>query len=115
MLHMIAVLYFFVEHVTSEITRKQWSCGVTDAIADSSFKLFTGKCVTYMPHVNFCCASHKDCYKLQLGEHYCNVRLCLCLEKVISEKKEKDGCEYPIYRSCTDARMHGEELYQTFS
>ncbi|KAK5966289.1 hypothetical protein GCK32_001593 [Trichostrongylus colubriformis] len=114
-LHLITGLYSLIAPVVSDISLKQWSCGVTDHIADKSYNLFTGACEAYKPQVNYCCAEHKDCYKLQLGEHYCNVRLCVCLQKIIEQRKKNDTCAYPIYRSCTDARMHGEELYKKYN
>ncbi|KAK6733236.1 hypothetical protein RB195_017159 [Necator americanus] len=61
------------------------------------------------PSVNLCCARHKDCYSSRKGYQPCNVQLCLCLQRLITNND--DICGHRIYRSCTIARMFGPTVY----
>ncbi|KAK6758003.1 hypothetical protein RB195_015680 [Necator americanus] len=94
------------------ISPDDWFCGFTNDHKLRLHKLFDGNCAQYRVPINFCCARHKDCYRLQLGKRHCDSRLCLCVEKY---SENKDGCGPPIVRSCKDARMYGEKAYDAFS
>ncbi|ETN86299.1 hypothetical protein NECAME_06005 [Necator americanus] len=94
------------------ISPDDWFCGFTNDHKLRLHKLFDGNCAQYRVPINFCCARHKDCYRLQLGKRHCDSGLCLCVEKY---SENKDGCGPPIVRSCKDARMYGEKAYDAFS